>query len=81
MTLSSCHYVVELNGQYSGDMLEMKMFLFFESKLSNAEDTRFIEMDVKIKYKSKNWYIDQGFDVYKPKDLTFWKLTASPNKY
>lgn len=28
MGISTCHQVVEINGEYSGDVLDMKMFLF-----------------------------------------------------
>ncbi|ELA40788.1 HAD ATPase, P-type, family IC, partial [Vittaforma corneae ATCC 50505] len=50
MALSTCHYVVELDNQYSGDILDMKMFLFSQSKIFNRGNRRFVEMEVVNKY-------------------------------
>ena len=51
MALSTCHYVVELDDQYSGDVLDMKMFLFSQSKIINKDGKRFIEMEVQRNYR------------------------------
>ncbi|KAM0680698.1 hypothetical protein GINT2_000968 [Glugoides intestinalis] len=50
MALSTCHYVLELDNQYSGDILDMKMFMFSQSKIINKDTKRFIEMEVMNKY-------------------------------
>ena len=52
MALSTCHYVLELDNQYSGDVLDMKMFMFSQSKIINRDNKRFIEMEVKNKYEA-----------------------------
>ncbi|CAD25682.2 CATION-TRANSPORTING ATPase [Encephalitozoon cuniculi GB-M1] len=38
--LSTCHLVYELDGRYSGDTLDLKMFIFSSSKLVQHENTR-----------------------------------------
>ena len=44
MAISTCHYVVELDNQYSGDALDMKLFLFSNSKIINRNEKRLINM-------------------------------------
>ncbi|WEL39096.1 haloacid dehalogenase-like ATPase [Encephalitozoon hellem] len=40
--LSTCHLVYELDGRYSGDTLDLKMFIFSSSKLVQNESTRMV---------------------------------------
>lgn len=40
MGLSTCHLVCELDGKYSGDTLDLKMFIFSSSKLVQSESIR-----------------------------------------
>ncbi|KAI5148181.1 cation-transporting P-type ATPase 13A2 [Enteropsectra breve] len=44
--VSTCHYVLELDGQYSGDVLDMKMFQFSKSRIHFSSSKRFIEIGV-----------------------------------
>lgn len=50
VALSTCHYLVVLDNQYSGDVLDMKMFLYSKSKITNKDNRRFIEIEVENKY-------------------------------
>ncbi|KAI5178658.1 cation-transporting P-type ATPase 13A2, partial [Pancytospora epiphaga] len=40
--ISTCHYVMELENQYSGDILDMKMFMFSKSSVINSDGKRYI---------------------------------------
>ncbi|KAI5176484.1 cation-transporting P-type ATPase 13A2, partial [Pancytospora epiphaga] len=40
--ISTCHYVMELENQYSGDILDMKMFMFSNSTIINIDEKRYI---------------------------------------
>lgn len=45
MGLSTCHLVYELDGKYSGDTLDVKMFIFSSSRLvQHADNTRSVVM-------------------------------------
>lgn len=45
MGLSTCHLVYELDGKYSGDTLDVKMFMFSSSRLvQHADNTRSVVM-------------------------------------
>lgn len=48
--LSTCHHVIELENRCSGDVLDMKMFLFSQSRIYNKDYKRFIEIEVENKY-------------------------------
>jgi len=50
VSLSSCHYVLELDNQYSGDVLDIKMFLFSNSSIDTSDKHRRIIMNSKSKF-------------------------------
>ncbi|KAF9763069.1 Vacuolar cation-transporting ATPase YPK9 [Nosema granulosis] len=50
MGLSTCHSVYELDGKYSGDSLDVKMFIFSNSTLTQGTDNmRNVVLDLPIK--------------------------------
>lgn len=60
--LSTCHHVIEIENQYSGDVLDMKMFLFSQSRIYHKEGKRFIEIEVENKYNllCKEYSVNEG---------------------
>ncbi|ORD94973.1 YPK9 [Enterospora canceri] len=38
LCMATCHQIVEINGEYSGDVLDMKMFLFTGAKLTETSN-------------------------------------------
>ncbi|OQS54346.1 calcium-transporting ATPase [Ecytonucleospora hepatopenaei] len=40
--MACCHHVIQLNGEYSGDVLDMKMFIFSNSKIKTEDNKKYI---------------------------------------
>ncbi|AFN83394.1 cation-transporting ATPase [Encephalitozoon romaleae SJ-2008] len=70
--LSTCHLVYELDGRYSGDTLDLKMFIFSSSKLVQNENTRSVVIggQNKIYGPILKEYNDSEEMVYYQKDKT-----------
>ncbi|ADM11908.1 cation-transporting ATPase [Encephalitozoon intestinalis ATCC 50506] len=71
--LSTCHLVYELDGRYSGDTLDLKMFIFSSSKLVQNENTRSVVIggDSKIYGPILKEYNDSEEMVYYQKDRIY----------
>lgn len=52
MALSTCHHVLELDNQYSGDILDIKMFMFSQSKIINRDGKRLVVMKTESRYEA-----------------------------
>ena len=74
LCMATCHNIVELDGEYNGDILDMKMFLFSKSVIYYNKKQRIVKMLpsncmdetlVKIKeYKENNTYPNKENDNY-----------------